>query len=48
MNLMRKILASTLTVLLLFTTPVFAGIFTDFDSYSSFNAGGNPVFNTGV
>ncbi|MCL2519209.1 MAG: hypothetical protein FWF15_11665 [Oscillospiraceae bacterium] len=27
--------------------PVFAAVYTDFDSYTSFTAGGNPVFNIG-
>lgn len=46
---MRKILAITVTIITILSlaTPVFADIFTDFENYSAFNAGGNPIFNIG-
>ena len=46
---MKKIPAIFVTVLLTLSLalPVSAALFTDFDGYASFNAGGNPVYNDG-
>ena len=37
----------TLVIAAMMMLPVFAAVFTDFNNYPSFNAGGNPVFNPG-
>ena len=45
----RKLITALLVCVLMFTLamPIFADVFTDVDSYASFNAGGNPVWNAG-
>jgi hypothetical protein len=45
--IMKKVLAVFLSVFLALSLalPISAAVFTDFDSYAAFNAGGNPVYN---
>lgn len=47
-NIMKKLLAIFISTLLALSLvlPVSAKLFTDFDSYASFTAGGNPIYNS--
>lgn len=43
--MLKKLILVLFISLVIFSIPVLANVFTDVDSYSSFDAGGNPVWN---